>query len=458
MKKTILILLMLMGYQASQAQCWQSVSVGYSHVIAVANNGTLWAWGMNHFGQLGDGTQLSRTTPIQIGTDTDWKTVSAGSGPTSFNLALKTNNTLWSWGSNTYGQLGDGTFTHQFTPVPVGTDTNWNSISAGYSHALATKTNGTLWSWGNSEFYALGYGNGYGDGFHKNTPTQIGTLTTWKAVSAADRYSLALKLDGTVWGWGYNSGNPIGLNTGLYIMTPQQRSYNNTGVKAISAGGNHSFDSKTSNNLLVTWGSNVYGQTGGTTCAGCPVYYVKQFDCGDDTSAIIKTDGTLWYTGKKLGYTEPTVQYTSTFLALSMATNWKSVSVGNQSGAAIDLNGALWTWGWNTHGQLGNGTSGSGTNSLTLVPVSCTGVLANATYKTVPSFGLYPNPVVQELTIQNPTAASISHIRIYDIMGKLLIDAPFSGNTINVTQLTAGWYVLQLEHEGNSDRIPFVKK
>jgi alpha-tubulin suppressor-like RCC1 family protein len=458
MKKIVLFVLLLIGYQTSQAQCWQSVSVGYSHVIAIANNGTLWAWGMNHFGQLGNGTQLSSTTPIQIGTDTDWKTVSAGSGPTSFNLALKNNNTLWSWGSNTYGQLGDGTFTHKFTPVAIGSNTNWNSISAGYSHALATKTDGTLWSWGNSEYYALGYGNGYGEGYHKNSPTQIGTLTTWKTVSAADRYSLALKIDGTVWGWGYNYGNPIGLNTGLYIMTPQQRSYNNTGVKAISAGGSHSFDSKTSNNLLVTWGSNVYGQTGGTTCAGCPEYFVKQFDCGDDTSAIIKTNGTLWYTGKKLGYTEPTVQYTSTFLSLSTATNWKSVSVGNQSGAAIDLNGAMWTWGWNTHGQLGNGFSGSNTHSLTLIPVSCTGVLAATSFKTTSPFALYPNPVTNELTIDNPTAATITYIRMYDMMGKLLLDTPYMGNTLNVAHLAAGSYVLQLEYEGTFDRILFLKK
>ncbi len=458
MKKITLLLVFILGFQNSQAQCWQSVSVGYSHVTAIANNGTLWTWGMNHFGQLGDGTQLTRTTPIQIGTDTDWKTVSAGSGPTSFNLALKTNNTLWSWGCNTYGQLGVGTFTHQFVPVPVSTDTNWNSISAGYSHALATKTNGTLWSWGNSEYYALGYGNGYGEGFHKNIPTQIGTLTTWKTVSAGDKYSLALKIDGTVWGWGYNYGDPIGLNSGLYIMTPQQRSYNNTGIKAISAGGNHSFDSKTSNNLLVTWGSNVYGQTGGTTCAGCPEYFVKQFDCGDDTSAIIKTNGTLWYAGKKLGYTESTVQYTSTFLSLSNATNWKSVSVGNQSGAAIDLNGAMWTWGWNTYGQLGNGTSGSNTHSTTLVPVSCLGVLANADFKKVVPFKIYPNPVDTELTIQNNNNSTLSHIRIYDIMGKKLLDSSNIETTMNVAKLTAGLYILQLEYEGTITHTTFLKK
>lgn len=457
MKKITFLLILLFIGKSAIAQCWESASAGYSHVIAIADDGTLWSWGMNHFGELGDGTINNfQDTPVQVSNDTDWKIVSAGSGPTTFNLAIKDNGTLWAWGNNAYGQVGDGTFVNKLLPVQIGTDTNWKEVSAGYSHSLAVKTDGTLWSWGDSNYFALGYGDGYGTDYNRNTPTQIGTLNTWASVSAGDRYSLALKANGTVWGWGYNSGNPIGNNgSGTYVMTPQQRSYNNTNVRAISAGKSFSYDVKNSN-LLVTWGSGVYGQTGGTTCAGCPVYNVTAFDCGADTAAIIKTNGTLWYTGKKLGYTAPTVQYTSEFLQLGdTANNWRSVSVGNQSGAAIKNDGTLYTWGWNFYGELGIGTSGPNADSQTLVSVLCPQFLGNKQI-TAHSFSVYPNPAEDILYIKNTSLSKTEKIVVLNTLGMPVVST--NSETVNISGLPAGIYIVQIYYNGGSISQKFIKK
>lgn len=454
--KKLFFLIFFLVISFTYSQCWKSVSVGYTHALAIGGNNTLWAWGNNNRGQLGIGTNISNNAPAQVGTDSDWKIVSAGSGPFAFTLALKNNGTLWAWGNNTYGQVGDGTFVDKLSPVQIGTDTDWKSISAGYSHALATKNNGTLWSWGNSEFYALGNTAGYGDGYHRNIPAQVGTLSTWSMVSAGDRYSLALQTNGTVYGWGYNSGNPIGLNSGLYVMSPQIRSYNNTGVKWISAGGNHSYDVKSSNSLLVTWGSNVYGQTGGTTCAGCPVYYVKDTDCGDDTSAIIKTDNTLWYTGKKLGYpSTSTVQLTNDFLQFGTASNWKSVSVGNQSGAALTTSGELWTWGWNFWGNLGNGTT---VDSMVPIPVACPTALNTTSHTYIPKCTIYPNPATEEIQISTPENTNIEQILVTDVSGKKCLNITNTNNKVNISQLKSGLYLLQIQLATTTEILKFVKK
>jgi len=122
--------------------CWKEISAGGSHTVAIKNDGTLWAWGSNSRGQLGDGTTVDKNTPIQIGTDTDWSIVRAGRQ--DFNLAIKTDGTLWAWGNNDGGQLGDDTTVDKNSPIQIGSDTNWSSISGGFYFSVALKSNGTL--------------------------------------------------------------------------------------------------------------------------------------------------------------------------------------------------------------------------------------------------------------------------------------------------------------------------
>ena len=150
---------------------WTSVSAYDNHTVAIKTDGTLWAWGSNDFGQLGDGTNTEKNTPTQEDSQSiDWAFVSTGARHT---VAIKkTDHSLWSWGLNNFGQLGDETNIDRTIPVPIGTDTDWASVSAGYSHTAAIKTNGSLWAWGDNYNGQLGNGT-HGFEVYKNTPTRI---------------------------------------------------------------------------------------------------------------------------------------------------------------------------------------------------------------------------------------------------------------------------------------------
>ena len=129
--------------QITPTMNWRKISCGYRHTCAIKNDGSLWAWGYNRDGQLGNGTTTDQTAPIQIGTSTDWKEISCGG---TYTLALKTDGTLWAWGTNDNGQLGNGTTTKETIPIKIGIDTDWQKISCGYDHSLAIKNDGTLWA------------------------------------------------------------------------------------------------------------------------------------------------------------------------------------------------------------------------------------------------------------------------------------------------------------------------
>jgi len=178
---------------------WASIAAGLWHTVAVRTDGTLWAWGGNSFGELGDGTTTDRHAPVQVGTDTHWASVAAGSWESTdvgaWTVAVKTDGTLWAWGDNSFGELGDGTTTGRNAPVRVGTDTHWAQVSAGAQHTVAVKTDGTLWAWGNNGSGQLGDGTTT----EQHAPVPVGTDTNWVQVSAGSGYTVAVRTDGTLW-------------------------------------------------------------------------------------------------------------------------------------------------------------------------------------------------------------------------------------------------------------------
>jgi len=169
---------------------WLSVSTRYKSVVAVKTNGTLWCWGRNNEGQLGRGNTSNYYSPVQVGALTTWKSCSSGR---VYTVATKTDGTFWSWGDNTYGQLGLGTsgaYTGRSSPVQVGALTNWGSaICTQNSSTLAIKTDGTLWSWGSNGSGQLGLNNTT----NYSSPMQVGSGTTWAKIIAMANSTLALK-------------------------------------------------------------------------------------------------------------------------------------------------------------------------------------------------------------------------------------------------------------------------
>jgi len=179
--------------QVGSLTTWAEVSAGAYYSLAIKTDGTLWAWGDNQDGNLGTNNTTDYSSPVQSGAASNWKKVS-----TSLNgygvyhvLGIKTDGTLWAWGNGDYGQIGDGDFIYYSSAVQIGTDTDWDDIAAGSGYSLAVKTNGTLWSWGYNEYGMLGDGS---SGFSYTTfPTQVGALTSWKKVAAGYYSSHALR-------------------------------------------------------------------------------------------------------------------------------------------------------------------------------------------------------------------------------------------------------------------------
>ena len=281
-------------------------ATGNAHTLVLESDGSLFAWGWNNYGQLGDGTNTDRWTPVQIGTDNNWVSIAAGYLHTA---AIKSDGTLWAWGGNYYGQLGDGTNTDRWIPVQIGTDNNWVSIAAGGYHTIALKSDGTLWAWGWNNFGQLG------NGTHTDrwAPKQIGADTRWVFISAGVSHTVALKSDGTLWAWGNNAVGQLGDGTNTERWTPVQIGTDNNWV-SIAAGYAHTIALK-SDGTLWAWGLNNYGQLG---------------------------DGTN------------TDRWTPVQIGID---NWVSIDAGDYYTVTLKSDGTLWAWGLNNYGQLGDGTN-----------------------------------------------------------------------------------------------------
>ena len=244
---------------------WKQVASGIQHMAAIKTDGTLWNWGGNTSGQLGINSIVGRRcTPVQVsGNATNWKQVSCG---VDFTAAIKTDGTLWTWGINGFGQLGINVSGIRSIPVTVfGSGTNWKLVNCGKEFAAAIKTDGTLWTWGNNNIGQLGI-NVSGTGSMRCTPVQEFTgATNWKRVSCGSQHTVAIKTDGTLWTWGYNSVavGQLGINIGINTMrcTPVTTFVGGTNWKQVTSSVNNTAAIKT-DGTLWGWGSNTVGQLG----------------------------------------------------------------------------------------------------------------------------------------------------------------------------------------------------
>ncbi len=284
---------------------------GDLHSIALLSNGTVWTWGDNTWGQLGNGTALPSWVPIQVPGLNNITAIASGH---RHNLALRSDGTVWGWGEN-WGQLGDNTIEDRYSPVQVHGPNDVGyldgvvKIAAGDQHSLAIRSDGTVWAWGRNNYGRLGDGTTT----HRLTPVQVVGLTEVVAIAAGFDHSLAVRQDGTVWAWGHNHKGQLGDGTTTSSYTPKQVP-GLTGITAVSAGYWWSLALK-ADGTVYGWGYNYHGELGNGT--------------NTDSLSPVPVSGLSGAVG---------------------------ISCGDYHGHAVKADGTAWSWGWNDQGQLGDGT------------------------------------------------------------------------------------------------------
>jgi alpha-tubulin suppressor-like RCC1 family protein len=324
---------------------WISASAGETHTVGLRANGTIWAWGGNGSGQLGDATTINRSSPVSVvGGFTDWVSVSIMSG-NGFDAdrarhcaGLRANGTAWTWGSNARGQLGNNTTTNTSSPVSVvGGYADWVSINASVAHTVGVRANGTAWAWGSN-------GNGrLGNDTINNTSSPVsvvGGFTDWVLVSTGKVYTVGMRANGTAWAWGSNNTGQIGDNSVTNRSSPVSVVGGYTDWAFITAGDAQTLGVR-ANGTAWGWGWNNYGHVGDNT----------------------------------------TIRRSSPVSVVGGFTDWVLVSGGDRHSAGTRANGTIWGWGFNGNGQLGDGTTISKRSPISVIGEYTDWIMVSAGYR-----------------------------------------------------------------------------
>ena len=331
---------------------WSKITGGYYNSMGIKNDGTLWAWGYNGYGQLGDGSYNTQPTPYYIGTG--WKDIASGDYHT---VGIMNDGTLWTWGRNDYGQLGDTSNSTRYAPVQI-SSSNWMAVGAGRNHTLAVKSDGTLWACGYNYKGQLGDNSNT----NRNYLVQVGLTSNWLNVTGGELHSAGIRSDGTLWTWGYNSSGQLGNGSDIDSTIPVQVTLI-SGWASVSAGQNHTVGRRTDGSIW-TWGENANGELGDTTAIdknnptriGAAYNWTSIVASGLHTQAV-DSNGQIYAWGinnyGQVGDGTIFTRYTPTLISGS---NWLLIGAGYYHSLAVKSDGYLWAWGYNTYSQLGNGS------------------------------------------------------------------------------------------------------
>lgn len=456
--KPLGFILLFIWILPSHAQCWQQVVSSSSEFgnfnLGIQHDGTLWTWGQNNFGQLGDGSTIDRSVPTQIGTDTDWAFVAAG---INSSYALKQDGSLWCWGDNSEGQLSDDSTVGRLSPAQILPGTTWMKVSAGEKFVIAQKTDGTLWACGWGNLGQLGLSTTSTTTFTQNT-----TLTDWESLKTSYRHTLLRRSDGTIWGFGGGSGRlATGSNAGLGTPTQLPQLPNGEWLQA-TPGNSQSIFKKNDGTI---WG---VGQSGSMLGVGNTAMILTLTQIGTATDWLsvedsslhtmaLKNDGSLWATGLnqygQIG--NGTTTLVSFFTQVGTSTNWAKINCGYQHTLAIDNQGTLWAWGRNNHGQLGDGTT---TNRTTPTQIGEPCTLSVPTHKPK-VFQLLQNPV-GDLAQISFSYDGVKHLTFYNTAGQLVYKTTVTEDfvSINTAAFPKGVYFIDCRSEMGNEGVKMVKE
>ncbi len=436
-----------------------SIAAASASAYALDNLGAVWAWGENSSGQLGNNSTTTSSLPVRVSATVMGAGVKAISGGSASAYALDSNGAVWAWGENNYAQLGNGTTANSFVPISVSTSTGMTgaikAISGGTNSAYAIDDSGAVWSWGSNANAQLGRSTP--DVASRQSPGKVSTSTGMinpiKAISASINPGIvgttvyALDSTGAVWAWGLGTSGQMGVNSTSGSSLPVKVSAGTgmASVTGISAGfasayaidsngvvwawgdnasgklGNNSlvdqlvpiktysalptgvFSARTTNattslaggltsayaidsaDAVWAWGDNVSGKlgNGNTTDRNTPVSVTNSSSfialaAGDATTYALDNSGAVWawgygFQGQRGDGSQSASSTPIKVSAINMTAKIKAISAGSDSAYAIDSADAVWAWGYNVNGELGNGTT---TNSLIPIKVSAINMTA----------------------------------------------------------------------------------
>jgi alpha-tubulin suppressor-like RCC1 family protein len=357
-----------------------SIWGGARETIALKSDGTVWTWGLNdcvlgsgNCGKLGDGTKINRLIPTQVhgpGNAGYLTSITAIMGGEHANYAIKSDGTLWAWGGNFVGQLGDGTYTNTVTPVEVSGLTSVTALGGRGYHNLAVKSDGTVWAWGWNRNGELGHdtsaspcpNNLYGT--CSNVPVQVLGITNPLAVTGGGFFSLALMPNHKLKAWGANGNGELGDGSYTQRSAPVDVSSVLSNVTQVSAGWKHAV-ALTSTGTVWTWGQNGNGEIGNgitsTVGVNVPIQVpglsnVIAVSAGDGYTAILKADHTVWtFGGNNFGQLgDGTFKNRSSPVQVVGLSNVIAIAARDYHTLAIKSDGTVWAWGSGGNGELGN--------------------------------------------------------------------------------------------------------
>jgi alpha-tubulin suppressor-like RCC1 family protein len=392
--------------------------------MALRSDHTLWAWGANHMGQLGLGHDLHLTdtskpglvaVPAAAAAGTTWAQVATGAWHT---MALLSDGTLWGWGDDRTGCIIDGVETYQPVPISIPTPSGatpgsqWKQVSCGTYSTMALRSDGTLWGWGYNTYQQLGHAFQAGStnptpAMLVPTPTDAAPGTTWTRVICGAFLTMAMRSDGTLWCWGQGSGQKEDL-----------------GMKQIP-----------------------------TPATAAPGTIWTDFSAGNNFYAALRSDGTLWSAGTnnfgELGINNTHMYYYYQPLQQEFTNNrWTHLSAGWQFMLATDADGNIYGTGHNEHSNLGDGTT------TDRYRFNRTRVLATALPRTLPALQPTPNPARDFLVL--PGLTPTATLRLHDTQGRLVREGRMVAGKLDVRGLAPGLYLLSVQEPGQASRTARV--